>query len=170
MTQTLPDQDRAEALAFLAHFTGDIAQPLHASGYLRGSNEMHVKFGKQTTNLHAVWDSKLLEKTLQLKFGKSRESYVTNLLKTRLEVLLGNSTEMGTQCAATVASMPMAEACAAQWAEDSNRLVCSVVYPPFFQPGMDTSGEYYENAKSTVDAQLLKGGLRLGTLLNRILE
>ena len=53
--------ERAQALKFVVHFVGDVHQPLHA-GYLRdkGGNTVQVNFDGKGTNLHSLWDSKLL--------------------------------------------------------------------------------------------------------------
>lgn len=53
--------ERAEALRFLVHFVGDVHQPLHA-GYRddRGGNQYQVQFDRRGTNLHTIWDSKVL--------------------------------------------------------------------------------------------------------------
>jgi hypothetical protein len=67
--------EKAKALAFLIHFVGDMHQPLHVvSNNDRGGNCVPVAFfgrqpasrdpagGNYNPNLHAVWDSDLLEK------------------------------------------------------------------------------------------------------------
>lgn len=43
-----------QALMWVVHFLGDIAQPLHASGLGAGGNTVNVTFGGQETELHAV--------------------------------------------------------------------------------------------------------------------
>jgi hypothetical protein len=54
---------RLVALKFLAHFVGDIHQPLHV-GYKRdrGGNDMAVQFFNQKTNLHKTWDTLILRR------------------------------------------------------------------------------------------------------------
>lgn len=54
-------QAKVEAIRFLAHFIGDVHQPLHA-GYAtdRGGNDIQVIFFREPWNLHAVWDSGLI--------------------------------------------------------------------------------------------------------------
>lgn len=53
---------RVEALRFLIHFVGDVHQPLHASNNNdRGGNEVRVILGDRRTNLHAVWDTAVVE-------------------------------------------------------------------------------------------------------------
>jgi hypothetical protein len=58
---TQSDLERARALKFLAHFVGDLHQPLHA-GYPadRGGNSIHVTFFDAARSLHAVWDTSIL--------------------------------------------------------------------------------------------------------------
>ena len=53
---------RAEALRFLIHFVGDMHQPLHcADNQDRGGNSVRVVLGGRRTNLHAVWDTAVVE-------------------------------------------------------------------------------------------------------------
>ena len=53
--------ERVEALRFLGHFVGDVHQPLHVS-YKNdlGGNRVRVSFMGKRTNLHKVWDQKLI--------------------------------------------------------------------------------------------------------------
>lgn len=56
------DAERLEALKFLAHWMGDVHQPLHVSiEGDRGGNDILVLWrGERHTNLHRVWDSEIL--------------------------------------------------------------------------------------------------------------
>jgi len=66
------EADRAEALKFLIHFLGDMHQPLHCAERKdpvtgkgdRGGNDVHLSFFGTPTNLHAVWDSGLIERAV----------------------------------------------------------------------------------------------------------
>jgi hypothetical protein len=58
------DPDPSESFKFLIHFIGDIHQPLHASGRMRGGTQALVRFDRRVTNLHAVWDSLMFEVSL----------------------------------------------------------------------------------------------------------
>lgn len=52
---------KLEALAFYVHFVGDIHQPLHVGhSHDKGGNAITVKWFGEQTNLHSVWDSKIL--------------------------------------------------------------------------------------------------------------
>jgi len=61
------DRDRAreerwEALAFYVHLVGDLHQPLHVGHrHDRGGNDVRVTWFGQNTNLHSVWDSKIID-------------------------------------------------------------------------------------------------------------
>lgn len=62
LKSAVPKAERAEALKFLAHFIGDLHQPLHV-GFKedRGGNEIALTFLGRKTNMHALWDWGLLE-------------------------------------------------------------------------------------------------------------
>lgn len=54
--------DKALALRFIVHIIGDVHQPLHVGGGTdRGGNDVKVRWFGEETNLHSVWDSKLLD-------------------------------------------------------------------------------------------------------------
>ncbi|MDR3499931.1 MAG: S1/P1 nuclease [Parvibaculum sp.] len=60
--KSLAQPVRAEALRFLIHFVGDVHQPLHASNNNdRGGNEVRVVIDGARKNLHAVWDTNVVE-------------------------------------------------------------------------------------------------------------
>jgi len=66
-TETLRDPDaepdqRRLALHFIVHIVGDLHQPLHAgNGTDRGGNDELVQWYGQDTNLHAVWDTHIID-------------------------------------------------------------------------------------------------------------
>jgi hypothetical protein len=59
---------RAQALAFVVHFVGDLHQPLHIGDKNdRGGNDVLAAFGYKSPdrmNLHRIWDSDLAERAL----------------------------------------------------------------------------------------------------------
>ena len=66
----------ADNLRFLVHFIGDIFQPFHM-GYAsdRGGNTIHVVYLAQAnhpTNLHAVWDTSMIEEAIHDVNGYER--------------------------------------------------------------------------------------------------
>ncbi|EMD34841.1 hypothetical protein CERSUDRAFT_117049 [Gelatoporia subvermispora B] len=57
--------EAADALRFLVHYVGDMHQPLHLAGRLRGGNGARVRFEGRITSLHSVWDGLLLAQSLR---------------------------------------------------------------------------------------------------------
>lgn len=54
--------DKQLALRFIVHLVGDLHQPLHAgNGADKGGNDVRVTFMNRGTNLHALWDSGLID-------------------------------------------------------------------------------------------------------------
>jgi hypothetical protein len=58
----LDPKKEAEMLKMLIHMVEDIHQPLHVgTGEDRGGNDVKVDYFGKPTNLHAVWDSSIIE-------------------------------------------------------------------------------------------------------------
>lgn len=64
----LPVRERVMALAYLAHFVGDLHMPLHAGDRGdRGGNDVKAAYGDYAGsrfNLHALWDGYLAERAI----------------------------------------------------------------------------------------------------------
>ena len=63
--KALPPRERLQALAFLAHFVGDLHMPLHAGDRGdRGGNQVRVAYGliEGRANLHSIWDGWIAER------------------------------------------------------------------------------------------------------------
>lgn len=63
--KALPVRERLQALAYLAHFVGDLHMPLHAGDRSdRGGNDFAVNYGiiSGRTNLHSAWDGFIAER------------------------------------------------------------------------------------------------------------
>lgn len=55
-------ESKAEALKFVVHFVGDLHQPMHISrAEDKGGNTIQLNYEDKGTNLHSLWDTKLLE-------------------------------------------------------------------------------------------------------------
>lgn len=60
--EELSDKEEIEFLKMLVHLVGDLHQPLHVGrGDDRGGNDIDVYYFNQRTNLHSVWDTKMIE-------------------------------------------------------------------------------------------------------------
>ena len=138
---------RRNALKFVVHFVGDVHQPLHA-GYARdrGGNDTQINDAGFGTNLHAVWDSRLL-----FQQRLSDLAYLGELQTMPLVVTLSR------------AALPPASM---SWAEDS----CVIVLQPGFYPAKPAlDAAYFPRWTPTAEAQLVRGGARLAQLLNATL-
>ena len=61
-TPSSTNADKEFYLRFLTHLIGDLHMPLHVGRREdRGGNRIDVKFFGQETNLHTLWDTKLIE-------------------------------------------------------------------------------------------------------------
>src|SRR5262245_53261668 len=68
-----PRTERVQALKWLAHLLGDLHQPLHVGrGDDRGGNETVVLWFNEPSNLHSVWDSRIIEQS-ELSFSELAE-------------------------------------------------------------------------------------------------
>ena len=71
--------DKQLALRFIVHLVGDLHQPLHNGKCCdKGGNDVKVTWFGKPTNLHAVWDSQLVEEE-QLSFTELAAKLVRHL-------------------------------------------------------------------------------------------
>jgi hypothetical protein len=58
----LDPTSKIEYVKILVHLVGDLHQPLHVgTGEDRGGNEVKVSYFNQSTNLHSVWDTRIID-------------------------------------------------------------------------------------------------------------
>jgi hypothetical protein len=133
-------------LKLLIHIVGDIHQPMHV-GHKEdlGGNKTSVLWFGETTNLHAVWDEKLI--TFQ---RLSYTEYTTSI----------NFTNK--QQRQDWQKQPMSE-----WLFESYQ-IADKLYAAITQPNQKLSYRYNYDNIDTLNQQLLKGGVRLAGLLNEI--
>jgi hypothetical protein len=70
--KNVPERERLMALAFLVHFMGDLAQPMHAGDRGdKGGNDVKANYGLVggRTNLHSIWDGYLAERAISTPPG-----------------------------------------------------------------------------------------------------
>lgn len=133
-------------LRLLVHITGDLHQPMHVSrADDLGGNRIRVLWFNDSTNLHSVWDDKLVE------FQKLSYTEYTAALD-------HCSTE---QCKAWQAQ-PMAE-----WFFESYQ-IADKLYSEITRPNQKLSYRYNFDHVDIMNRQLLKAGIRLAGLLNEI--
>ena len=133
-----------EYLKYLVHLVGDLHQPLHVGGKDdAGGNALRVQWFGQSSNLHRVWDSDMIE-------GK-------DLSFTELACFIGEASPAQQQ----------------EWQKGSIRdwAYGMMAYrPQVYRIPEDGKLSYrysYENF-DTVQRLLLQGGIRLAGILNQI--
>ncbi|KAI4725557.1 nuclease PA3 [Aureobasidium sp. EXF-10728] len=162
------DVQCSQALKWVVHFLGDIAQPLHASGVAEGGNGVDVVFANKTTELHAVWDGYIpyADAKVTSFSNKTIQPFFQNLVS-RI-----NKDDFSIPISEWIACSDPSRAleCALSWARDSNALTCDYVYSQATNAtDLATSG-YATGAFPIVELQMSKAILRLGTWLNRLVD
>lgn len=147
-----PSLDRAakaEALKFLAHFVGDLHQPLHTGDRGdRGGNDVPVVFLNQPGNLHSIWDTPILMWMLS----------EDPALRARLErgVIYWTRRQMS-------------KGTPEDWAWEAHAVSRDVAYRHLPEGKPAIIGEPYARfAAPAIERQLQRAGVRLARLLNEI--
>ncbi|OBT43528.1 hypothetical protein VE00_06759 [Pseudogymnoascus sp. WSF 3629] len=167
MDADLDPYQRAIAAKFVVHFIGDIHQPLHTEGLLRGGNGIKVRFGARNSNLHSVWDSALAEHLI----GGYTPTHARSWARTLLSSIEGGLYSPLVEEWREDISLGDVEGSVMRWAQESNKLVCEVVVPEGgweTLQGRDLSGEYYERAIGRVEMQVARAGVRLAEWLDLV--
>lgn len=138
-------QDKIFHLKMLTHFLGDLHQPLHIGMEGdKGGNDFQVLWFNRGTNLHKVWDSKMLDSYEMSYTEVAKNSEV--LSKEQVELIKsGNSVD---------------------WMYES-RALCEDIYKNT-KVGEKLSYNYMYEYINTLRFQLQKGGIRLAEILNDI--
>lgn len=141
-----PCEKKSLALKFLIHLIGDLHQPLHL-GHLSdyGGNTWKVQFFNTDTDLHTVWDSRLVEAVHDWSHTEWSE-------------------ELDTKNAEYIASLQAGTP--QDWGRESYE-IAKEIYKATPQ-GSNISYAYVLTWTPVVERQFLRGGLRLARLLNEI--
>lgn len=156
---SVPARERLMALAFLAHFVGDLHMPLHAGDRSdRGGNDVKAAYGiaEGRINLHLLWDGYLAERA------------ITTPQAGPLGILAGID---------GAARAAAAQGTTEDWSRESWQVAREQVY------GVALDGDpcgtvparariddgKIERSIPVVRQQILKGGLRLARLLDEAL-
>lgn len=143
----LPKDKQAFYLKLLIHFIGDIHQPMHtARATDRGGNSVKVGWFNESSNLHTIWDTKLIDMQ-QLSYTEyaSWINHPSAADKTKWQ------------------KQPVSE-----WVWESYQISRAI----YQKTPADSRQSYRYNYEwiSTINQQLLKGGVRLAGVLNDIFK
>lgn len=165
-----PANKRLLALKWVVHIVGDLHQPLHAEDNDdKGGNTFQLQYFGKGTNLHAIWDSYIIERALNLTLGPN---YSIDHPLVRRDALKLDA-EITPQQREQWAPLDMTrdfEATVIDWANQSHALARDVAYaevPAKRKPGWDAV--YQQKTWPVIQTQLQRGGVRLAALLNATL-
>lgn len=139
------EQERAE-LMMLIHLVGDMHCPMHAGMKSdRGGNGTKVKyFGKQR-NLHSVWDSEIVESAHRWSYSEWQQQVDRASRKEQKAIAQGRPND---------------------WIEETVLLARDIYATS--STGENLSYDYVAHYAPVVEQQLLKGGIRLATILEEL--
>jgi len=143
----LPLEKKQQYLYFLIHIIGDAHQPLHVGRTEDlGGNKINLEWFGSKTNLHTVWDSKLIDFE---KYSYTEYADVLNrLTKKEIKEVQNGTLE--------------------NWIYDSYS-VSNKIYNEATK-GENLKYRYQYLNKDRVEQQLQKGGLRLSKVLNELFK
>ena len=143
LASNTPAERRLIALKYLVHLVSDVYQPLHA-GYAddRGGNQFQLQAFMRSTNLHALWDSGIIN-----NMGEDVEILTARLLARSAAQALN------------------------RWsAVEAAQQTCQIVSQAGFYPERRVGKDYVERFAPILEQQLSAAGGALASLLNRTLE
>ena len=171
---------RIEALRLIAHFIGDVHQPLHVAFHDScGGCTVRLQTAGGRMSLHELWDVELLKEDLQRRYEnedapeQNDEEIMTKDVTPHWRLLARELVEIKTpeviETKNGVSSDWNPDAIPPDvdvrtWAAESLRLSQSSL----FQVSGDISDEYVDRAIPTMEARLRKAGLRLAAVLEAV--
>lgn len=143
--KTATTKEKEFYLKLLVHFIGDLHQPLHAGrGEDKGGNDIQVRWFNEGTNIHSVWDSKMIE---------SYQMSYTELAVNREQITAAQQKQI-------------AAGSFEDWMYESKAL-SDKIYESV-EVGDKLSYRYMYDWFPIAREQLQKGGIRLASVLNDI--
>ena len=138
LASNAPDAERLKALKYLVHMVADVHQPLHA-GFAddRGGNKLQIQAYGRGTNLHALWDSALVD------------NWPGGMPALRSAMAAADADQAGDTVIA---------------AQESCRIVAS---DGFYPGGRKLGADYAQRWSATLVQRLLAAGARLAVVLEK---
>lgn len=161
---------RLRALKWVVHLVGDIHQPLHAEdNHDKGGNTVQVQFFGRGTNLHSVWDGRVINRELDLHVG---HNYSIDRPAVRKKALQLDASITPAERAkwAPQGRLNQIKSQAIDWVNQSHRLAQKVAYVDIAKPSGDAWSRRYEaRVWPVMETRLKQAGVRLADVLNEAL-
>ena len=162
------DADKAVAIAWMLHLTGDIHQPLHNSARVTKTEPKGDQGGNlffltpegtppaQRLNLHSFWDG-ITNRSVPLEKGQCVENYIaelgTKMMKKHPYEQFAGNLKLGDYMA---------------WHREGFALATTVVFTPDLKRNEMPSEKYQKTAFATAERQIALAGYRIADTLNSI--
>lgn len=151
-----------EALLFLSHFMGDIHQPMHV-GFTsdEGGNTIELRWFRHKSNLHHVWDREIILTALADYYEKDMDLLQQDLERNFTDGIWSDDVSSWRDCDDLLS-------CPNKYALESINIACKWGYKGV-KSGETLSDDYFESRLPIVMKRITQGGVRLATVLNRVL-
>lgn len=148
----LTDSMRVDYLKMIIHLVGDLHCPMHA-GRLSdlGGNRTKVMWFRDETNLHSVWDSKMIDSARKWSYSEWCDQLDRADRKYRKSIMSGTFEEWFTETVEGAASIY-------EYVENSGEIVPVLSY------------QFVYDFSPLLEEQLLNAGYRLAYVLNTIFK
>ena len=145
-SDSVTDSEKSFYLKLLIHFIGDLHQPMHIGrGEDRGGNRVYVKWFGRNSNLHRVWDSEMIN-----GYNMSYSELAKNLpTPEKLEIEFERDDLIG-------------------WVNEIHSYTRKIYNGVSIDDNLGYEYQY-ENFQTVRDL-ILKGGLRLASVLNYLFD
>lgn len=153
-----PNITPAQALMFIVHIVGDLHQPFHTVRDWTGGNFINVRYFNVNTNMHKVWDTKIIE-SRWINLGLNVPQYARRL-GDEITAADKSSYQQGDPV---------------RWLVDAHAHAKRDGYDRRFLDGTTGSGSnqrpwlrgnYFQHNWRIAEGQLKRGGVRLAKILN----
>lgn len=175
LDKTRPASERAVALRYLVHLVGDTQQPLHDSDNRdQGGNCTTMKFlaEDRLTNLHSVWDTKLIERDMAVRklgqpgyaallageFAKQRKAWSKEKINPELWVWQGHAIAVKLAYGLISPAIPL---------EQPGPDFCDAETAKVAAMNITLDQSYVDRSLPAVHEQLARSASRLANLLNQ---
>ncbi|XP_042490053.1 endonuclease 1 isoform X2 [Macadamia integrifolia] len=150
-----------EALIFLAHFMGDVHQPMHV-GFTsdEGGNTIDLRWFRHKSNLHHVWDREIILTAEKELYNNDMDLFQEDIQNNFTHGVWSDDLSSWTNC-------DDLSACPTKWAAESIDLACKWGYKGI-TAGETLSDEYFNSRFPIVAKRIAQGGVRLSMILNRV--
>ena len=148
----LTDSMRVDYLKMIVHMVGDLHCPMHAGRLSdRGGNGTKVSWFRSETNLHSVWDSKIIDSARKWSYSEWVEQLDRADRKYRKEIIKGSYEDWFNETVEGAADIY-------EYVENSSAIVPELSY------------QFVYDFSPLLEEQLMNAGYRLAYVLNTIFK